>query len=190
MEESMLPIRLAFSLSWIIFLMSCSQPNERTEADPVEPSEPAPLASNQPVRSTQDSSTPTLESYEQFWPTFQSKMATVEAASLANYVAFPLKDAQYLVGKPQRSEGIGEQEFVEHFLLIFDEEARSRIASLTSDELEPVSLSTGRYSQPIRDAAGRQFRVTYQEDDTESTVMYVFGKTAQGIKLIEIKFAG
>ncbi len=138
---------------------------------------------------------PNYSEFDAFWQAFKTDVAALDAEAmdgeaLAAYVVFPLKDAQYLIGQPDDADGISRQAFIDQIRLIFDEAARQKIAATTAEGLETVDLSERDYDVQTVQATGRVLRVDYQEDDYESTVMYVFGETAEGYQLIAIDLAG
>ena len=128
--------------------------------------------------------------FEAYWSLFRTAITAMNADAVADLVVYPLADAQYLIGKPGNTIGIERQELIDNFRLVFDESAREKAVSLSGSELETIMLDVDRYNIDGLEQAGRRFRVNYKEDDYESTVMYVFGKTASGYRLIEINLAG
>ncbi|MEN0006577.1 MAG: hypothetical protein AAF798_20660, partial [Bacteroidota bacterium] len=64
------------------------------------------------------------------------------------------------------------------------------IASTAFSQLEKMALSIDQYEINGLDPNGYRLSVQYKDEDGESTIMYIFGKTPVGYKLIGLDFAG
>ena len=149
---------------------------------------PAPVDST--VEKTPEGPHSPVNDFEAFWGDFQAAIAAQSGENLARYVVFPLTGAQYLVGKPDDPKGIAQPSFVANTHLVFDEKARETIAGLSADQVEVFDLDRSQYDIEGLKPQGRRVVVLYQEEDYESAIIYHFGETRSGFKLIEIAFAG
>ncbi len=190
-------MKLLFPFLLALFLFACtSEPSSQQKEDAVvnqkeTPTEEQPIENEAPTsRSTNSQS---AKSIEAFWPAFQAAVEKKDAQKLADQTYFPLEGGQYLVGKPNLSGGISRNLFETGVNNLFDQEARQMILSKSASELEQLELEVsdlgldkGVISPPIY-----RLIVNYDmEEETESSVMYIFGMTKQGIKLVKIDFAG
>jgi hypothetical protein len=146
----------------------------------------------QPATEEQPTPTPqTYDSMEAFWPAFQRDITTMDIASMNPKIAFPLKGAQYLIGKPSQDAGATKADFAAEIGKIFDDEARKKILDSAYTDLEKAQFDLDKYAINGLDPNGYRLIVNYdQEEETESTLFYYFGKTPVGYKLIGIDFAG
>lgn len=142
-------------------------------------------------QSTPPSSTPqTYASLQEFWPAFQREIAAGDMSMLAAKISFPLKGAQFLIGKPTQ-EAASKEEVAANLNNVFDAEAKAKIQSTAFNQLEKTTINTGNYAINGLDPNGYRLIVNYDmEEETESSIIYVFGKTPVGYKLIGIDFAG
>ena len=127
------------------------------------------------------------------------KEITIKKASVHNLKSINVKIPKNSLTVVTGPSGSGKSSLA--FDTIYVEGQRRYIESLSSyarqflgqyrpADVESISLQVERYGLDGLETAGRRFWVNYQEDDTESTVMYVFGKTPDGYRLIEINLAG